>query len=309
MMRIVMAALLILALAAPAAAGVPPAQSGTSLWNLLAQLQQLFSQLRAWISGQLDDAVDGARERLSPILDTAHAAQTLARWVESVSKWLPSDLQYLVQRAADRLRQAPAPKPGTGPAVVQEVIKTAPTGPVADRARALDTMTAENSVSVGKARAAQIANEMVAQAVLADQTPALNVSTAQQAARELALRAQQTPSTRAAIQLLVEAFAAQMDLVARYHADVVGRLGAAVQQQVALGQQLVTSTERLAAAVELLNEQQKQQLIEDTAAAVATLQQSNGAMEALLIAAKGMRERSGEAGLYSSLRELVQQRR
>jgi hypothetical protein len=307
MTPIATSALLILALAVPAAAPVS-LQAAHPMLEFLRQLQQLYWQLWRWVFGQLDEATDRVREGVSPVLDTVYAAKALAHWVADMARYMPGDFRYLLERAADRLRTPASPRPGTPRYVAEQVVRSQPTGPVPARAHALDTLTAENTVAATKARAAQQANERAAAAVVADRTPEAAATAAQQAARELAARAQNTPSTRAAVQLLVEAFAAQMDLQARYHLDLVARLGALVQQQVALGQQLTTNTERLAAAVELLNEQQKQQLVEQTAAAVATLQQNSSAMEAVVRAAAAMRDRSGETALYDALRDLAKQR-
>jgi hypothetical protein len=308
MMRIVTSVLLILALAAPASAGTVSLQAQSPIWEFLRQLQQLYWQLWGWVSGQLDEATDKVREGISPVLDTVYAAKALAQWVADMARYMPGDFRYLLERAVSRLRTPPSPRRGTPRYVAEQVVKAQPAGPVAERAQALDRLTAENTVAANKVRAAQQANEQAAAAVIGDRAPEASAAAAQKAARDLAARAQNTPSTRAAVQLLVEAFAAQMDLQARYHLDLAARLGALVQQQVTLGQQLTTSTERLAAAVELLNEQQKQQLVEQTTAAVATLQQNSSAMEAVVRAAAAMRDRSGEATLYDALRGLAQRR-
>lgn len=306
-MRPLLATIVILLLAAPAHAA-PAGQVPTPLWDLLSQLQQLYRQLWQWVSGVLDTATDEVREQLSPLLDTVHAARALGEWVSALARGMPSDVQWMLQRVAWRLQAAPAPRPGTGRAVVQQVATAAPDSEVAERARAMDRLSAETSVAVARARAAQATGARVAEGVVGDPTPRVVAEHAQQAARELAARGQATPSTRAAVQLLVEAFAASMDLQSRYHLDLVTRLNALVQQQVALGEQLTVNTERLAAAVELLNAEQKAELARQTTAAVAMLQQQGTAMEAVVAAAGMLRDRSAQQALYAALRELARQR-
>lgn len=308
------ALLLVIAMMAPAAAAGTPsgavalAQSGGGLWALLQQLQQIYYQVWEWINGQMDVALDGVREQISPILDNVYAAETLSRWLTGLAGSLPSHLQYLLTGAAGRLRTIPAPKPGTPEEATQRVVRANPTGAVAERARVLDSVRAENTAGVAQARAAREMSEDVSQRSLDDPQPRVLSETATAMAQDLAARALQTPSTRAAVQLLVEAFAAQMDMTGRYHLDTTSRFNALVQQQVAISQQLSTNTERLATAVEFLTEEQKQRLIEEVTTATSMLSNSFNALEGIAGAGRQMREGTLDRSLYDSLRAIVRRR-
>src|SRR5207249_7912402 len=100
----------------------------------------------------------------------------------------------------------------------------------ARQARILDQVIEQNATALATARGAAETARETAQEVAQDFGPQADAQAAIAAARELAVRAQQTPSTRAAMQLLVEAIAAQIDLESRMAASLNGRQTAVIQQ-------------------------------------------------------------------------------
>ena len=196
----------------------------------------------------------------------------LARRIESLAAGLPARVRAALNGVAARLRSVASPRPWTPRWVVEQVITAAPNGETAQQARTLDQVTEQNATALATARGSAETARATAQQVAQDLSPQADAQAAIAAARELALRAQQTPSTRAAMQLLVEAIAAQIDLESRMAASQVGRQTAVIQQQTLLSQQLATVVDRLAAFIDQQNAQEKEQLARRSAAAATVIE-------------------------------------
>lgn len=259
--------------AAPAQAQMPGGDFGAldELFGFLRQLEQRIEQMVAWMWNVIN-YTDAARESLAPILDRVYSAQVLARRIESLAAGLPARVRSALNGLVGRLRSVPAPRPGTPRWVVEQVITAAPHGDTAQQARTLDQVTEQNATALATARGAADSAWATAQQVAQDLSPQADAQAAIAAARELALRAPYTPSTRAAMQLLVEAMAAQIDLEGRMAASLVGRQTATIQQQTLLSQQLATVVERLAAFIDQQNAQEKEQLTRRSAAAATVIE-------------------------------------
>ncbi len=268
-MKTIIVLLLVLALAAPPAFAQsvdPGLESLDDLLSFLRQLWQQIDQVFEWV-WQLTDYADTARESLAPILDRAYSAQVLARRIESLIAGLPERVQSTLTALANRLRTVPAPQPAKPRWVLEQVISADPNSDTAQQARKLDQVAEQNATALASVRSAAEVARAAAQQVARDMSPQSDAMAAVAAARELALRAQDTPSTRAAMQLLVEAMAAQIDQQSRMAMHQVGRQSALIQQQTLLSQQFATMVDRLAAMIDQQNAQQKEQLARQTAAA------------------------------------------
>lgn len=259
--------------AAPAQAQVPGGEFGglDALLGFLRQLEQQVEQIFAWM-WDVVDYTDAARESLAPILDRVHSAQVIARRIDSLAMSLPGRVRSSLNSLAARLRSVPAPRPRTPGWVVEQVITADPNGDTAQQARKLDQVTEQNATALATARSAAETARATGRQVAQDSGPQLDAQAAIAAARELALRAQHTPSTRAAMQLLVEAMAAQIDQQSRMSVHMIGRETALIQQQTLLSQQLATIVDRLAAVTEQQNAQQKEQLTRRSAAAASVVE-------------------------------------
>ena len=259
--------------AAPAHAQIPAGDFGSldELFAFLRQLQEQIEQTFAWMWDVLD-YTDAARESLAPILDRVYSAQVLARRIESLAAGLPARVRAALNSVAARLRSVATPRPWTPRWVVEQVITATPNGETAQQARTLDQVTEQNATALATARGAAETARATAQQVAQDLSPQADAQAAIAAARELALRAQQTPSTRAAMQLLVEAIAAQIDLESHMAASQVGRQTAVIQQQTLLSQQLATVVDRLAAFIDQQNAEEKEQLARRSAAAATVIE-------------------------------------
>lgn len=277
--RVICLVIVVLLLAQPAMAQ-STSGGGSSLWDLLRYLQDTFAQLRSWVNSQYSAVADAVRAKIAPITDTAHAARSIASWLESLSRGLPDIFRGLFDRSVARFRDPAAPAPGTVSSAAREMIAQAPNSELATTVRAHEEVSAATDASVARARAAQESAEETSRAVAADASMAINLETASASARELAARATETPSTRAALQLLIEGFAAYMDQNARQNADLSSRITALVQQQASLSQQLTSLTEQTAALVELANQDRKRQAEEQATAARLTVTSAIGGMGA-----------------------------
>ncbi len=241
------------------------------LFSFLRQLQRQIEQVAQWV-WQLSDYSDAARESLAAILDRVYAAQVLARRIESLANGLPGRVRSSLTGLGARLRTVPAPQPAKPRWVIEQVITADPNSDIAQQARILDQVTEQNATALASVRSAAESAQIAAQQVADDLSPHSDAMAAVAAARELALRAQTTPSTRAAMQLLVEALAAQIDQQSRMGVHLVGRQTAMIQQQTLLSQQLATAVDRLAAIIDQQNAQQKDQLARRSAAAVGVVE-------------------------------------
>ena len=257
----------------PAHAQIPGGDFGSldELFAFLRQLQQQIEQAFAWMWDVLDDT-DAARESLAPILDRVYSAQVLAHRIESLGAGLPARVQSALNGLAGRLRAVATPRLGTPRWVLEQVITAAPNGDTAQQARTLDQVTEQNATALATARGAAETARATAHQVAEDISPQADAQAGIAAARELALRAQDTPSTRAAMQLLVEAMAVQIDLESRMATSQVGRQTAVIQQQTLLSQQLATVVDRLAAFIDQQNAQEKEQLARRSAAAATVIE-------------------------------------
>jgi len=223
----------------------------------------------SWVRGNVNKAIDAVRSELAPITDTLYAANELVNWVVSIVSSLPGEFRGILQGTIDRLRSAIEPRPGTVSHAARKLIEENPDSELAQKVRAIEKAAVAAELSAAKARVARQVSENAATATASDPSPEVNVRIASAAAQELAARAQQTPSTRAAVQLLIEAFAAFMDQQARRDSDVSSRVTAIVQQQAVLSEQLATLAEQSSTLVQLVAEQQKREA-ESAAVAAAT---------------------------------------
>ncbi len=268
------ALLLVVALgAAPVRAQIPGGDFGgfDALLGFLRQFEQQIEQIFAWMWDVLE-YTDAARESLAPILDRAYSAQVLARRIESLAAGLPGRVRSALNGLAGRLRAVSAPRPGTPRWVVEQVIRADPNSETAQQARTLDRVTEQNATALATARSAAETARVAAQQIAEDRSPLRDAQAAISAARELALRAQHTPSTRAAMQLLVEAMAAQIDQQSRMAVSLVGRQTAVIQQQSLLSQQLASVVDQLAAVIAQQNAQEKEQLARRSLAAATVME-------------------------------------
>lgn len=266
--------LVILALSpVPAHAQTPGGISGglDSLLEFLRQLQQQIEQIFGWMWSVID-YTDAARESLAPILDRVYSAQVLAKRIQALATGLPARVQAMLNALAARLRSVVAPRPTTPRWIVEQVITANPNGDTAELARKLDQVTEQNATALAAARNAAETAQTTADQVAQDTSPQADAEAAIAAAQELAQRAQDTPSTRAAMQLLVEAMAAQIDQGSRMAVHLIGRDTAMIQQQTLLSQQLAIVADRLAGAVEQQNAQQKELLARRSAAAASVIE-------------------------------------
>ncbi len=303
----VVAAVVVALLAQPAMAQAGGAAAGSpssELWALLRQIQRKISEITSWIWSQVNDAVDAIRSNLSPVIDTYHAVNSIARWVESMANSLPAEFSSILRGTVDRLRNVAEPRPGTFASAVQKLIEEKPDSELARAIRAREEMSAASEVNVAKARISQKVAEGVARSFAEDTSAEINVQVASASARELAARAQHTPSTRAAVQLLIEGFAAFMDQQAHQNSDISSRLTSLVQQQALLSQQLTTIAEQSSTLVQLIADQQKREA--EAAAATMSRAMDNGlsGLHALTQALQASTDSSGQRRLYETLRNV-----
>ncbi len=237
------------------------------LLTFLSQLQQQMEEILVWI-GRVADYSDAADHSLAPILDRAYSAQVLARRVEALAAGMPSRFQAALRGLAARLRVIPLPRLGSPQWVIEQVIHASPQGETAQQARALDQVTEENVATLATALSVTEVAQISASQVVEDLSPQVEAQVAVSAARDLAIRAQYTPSTRAAVQLLVEAMAAQIDQQSHSTISVIGRQTAAIQQQTLLSLQLAAVVDRLATLNDQENAHHKERLAQRTAAGV-----------------------------------------
>ncbi len=237
------------------------------LLAFLSQLHQQIEEVIAWIGRVAGDS-DAAYHPLAPILDRAYGARVLARRIDALATGMPSRFQTALRSLAARLRMIPLPRLGSPRWVFEQVIRASPQGETAQQAQALDQATEENVDALATALSATEAAQISASRIVEDLRPQVDAQVAISAARDLAIRAQYTPSTRAAIQLLVEAMAAQIDQQSHTAVSVIGRQTAAIQQQTLLSLQLAAVVDRLATLNDQENENQKERLAERTAAGV-----------------------------------------
>jgi len=181
---------------------------------------------------------------------------------------MPSRFQAALRGLAARLRVIPLPRLGSPQWVIEQVIHASPQGETAQQARALDQVTEENVATLATALSVTEVAQISASQVVEDLSPQVEAQVAVSAARDLAIRAQYTPSTRAAVQLLVEAMAAQIDQQSHSTISVIGRQTAAIQQQTLLSLQLAAVVDRLATLNDQENAHHKERLAQRTAAGV-----------------------------------------
>lgn len=269
MIRTGITLLVLLAIAAtPAAASSLPAMIPETdvfaeqdwLISFVQSIERQIDQTFRWM-WSLVNSTDTLRERIAPILDRVYAAQTLSWRIQAIINGLPSQLQWTFGNLVSRLRALPAARPGTAEDVLSRAVKADPNGPLAQQAQALDDLLESNAKALAEARAASATAADLAKKTAEDAKPIAFAQEQVQAAQEIFERAQTTPSTRAAMQLLIEAFAAQMDQYARWNIHALGREAALVQSQALLAQQLFTVVDRLATAIDLQNARQKQELL------------------------------------------------
>lgn len=273
------------------------------LFRYLQQLEQQIQQVQEWL-WSLNSYADAARESLAPVLDRVYAAQELAARLEALAAALPNHASQALRSMASRLRLFPPPRPRTPRWVVDQIVKADPASEIAQDARKLDQVSGHNAIAQASSRSAVEAARAAARQVTADMSPQMDAQAGTAAARELALRAQSTPSTRAAVQLLVEAVAAQMDQQARMGAHVTAREAALVQQQALLSQQLEALVDRLVAAIDLQNAQQKEQLAKRSAAAIGIVEsqrQSYSEITQSLLALNGARRQEAMDAFFGML--------
>lgn len=309
-MRYVMAiaCAIVLMIASPSAAqaGISATGAPSPLDLLLQYLQQLEQQIQQaleWL-WSLTSYTDAARESLAPVLDRVYAAQELAARLESLAAALPDRTAKALRAMAGRLRSITAPRHGTPRWVVEQLIQADPASETAQQAKKLDQVGEHNAIAQASARSAAESAYAAARQVIADRSPQVDAQAAVAAARELALRAQSTPSTRAAVQLLIEAMAVQLDQQARMGTHVTGRQAALVQQQALLSQQLAAVVDRMVAAIDQQNAQQKEQLARRSAAAVAVVEsqrQTYGEITQSLLALNSSRRQEAMDAFFAAL--------
>jgi hypothetical protein len=162
------------------------------------------------------------------------------------------------------------------------VIHASPQGETAQQARALDEATEQNVAALATALSATETAQATASQVVEDLSPQVDTQAALSAARDLAVRAQVTPSTRAAMQLLVEAIAAQIDQQSHTAASVIGRQTASIQQQTLLSLQLAAVVDRLVALNDQENAHQKEQVAQHAAAGAGLLESQRQTFAAIV---------------------------
>ena len=272
MLRKVACALLITTLAVHPAVAQPSGPGGGggggSLWQELYRLHALYEQYHRWVQRQLSEAIDRVREKVAPITDTFYAVNQIVRWLQNLSGGLPDLLSglQLFARVISRFQGAPDPASGSVAEAARDIIQQAPSSELAQRVRAHDETSAASDSSVSGARAAQEAVERTVDRVVLDLTMERNLEIARQAAQELAERAAHTPSTRAAVQLLIEGFAAFMEQQAAQNADISARINGLVQVQASLSKQLTAVTEQAAMLVEQLVQRHKHEAEQEAVA-------------------------------------------
>lgn len=308
MLRAAVCIALVVALAAQPAMAQTPGGGGGALWDLLAQLQDLFGRFRSWVGSQFSTGLDAVRAKLAPITDTRYASDSIARWLEGMMGGLPAELRSLLSFFVGRFRDPAGPPAGSVSEAARQIIEQQPSSELASTVRAHEELSAATDASVARARGAQQVAEDTSSTVSSDMSMATNLEAASASARELAARAAETPSTRAAVQLLIEGFAAFMDQNARQNADLSARLTALVQQQAALSQQLTSVAEQAAALVELLNQQRKREAEQEAVAAKLTVTSAlNGvgtALGGVASIAPDDRSRQSERQMYDSISNL-----
>ena len=255
--------------AVPVEAAAPGGDWNTmdGLLIFLGQLHRQIEEILAWI-GRVGDYSDAAHQSLAPILDRAYSAQVLARRIDALATRVPNRFQAVLRDLAGRLRAIPMPRPGSPRWVIEHVIQASPQGDTAQQAQTLDQATEQNVAALATALSATEAAQIAASQIIEDLSPQVEAQMAVSAARDLAVRAQYTPSTRAAVQLLVEAVAVQIDQQGHTAASVIGRQTAAIQQQTLLSLQLAAVVDRLATLSDQGTAHQKDRLAQRAAAGV-----------------------------------------
>lgn len=286
MLRKAACILLVAALAAQPAAAQPfgggEGGGGGSLWQDLHRLQTLYDHIHRWVQRQLSDAIDKVRQKVAPITDTVYAVQHIVQWLQNLSGGLPDLLSglQLFARVISRFQGAPDPKSGSVAEAARDIIQNAPDSELAQRVRAHDETSAASDSSVAGARAGQESVERTVDRVVLDLTMEQNLEIARQAAQELAARAAHTPSTRAAVQLLIEGFAAFMEQQAAQNADISARINGLVQVQASLSKQLTAVTEQAAMLVEQLAQKHKHEAEQEAVATRMTVVSAVGGVGA-----------------------------
>jgi hypothetical protein len=261
----------VLVLVTPAHAAGSPVDYLNQVLQFLQQVWQKLDQMYDWM-WQLTRTLDPVLDRISPLLDRAYAVKDLAEWVKNAALGLPEELRWVLGSLENKLRNAATPKPWTTPWLVQEIAKQAPDSETVKKARGLDEMAVKAEVSAAAARATAEKVRESARKVSEDTSPAADVEAGSLAAQEIMARVQSAPSTRAAVGILTEAVAAQMDQLSRMSMHSINRLTTMISQQAALSQQIATSVDLLAQAVQQQNEMMKDEFNASVKAASEMLQ-------------------------------------
>jgi hypothetical protein len=227
---IVCALLVLLALPAQALAAPPVAQADPLRWLLewLRRLQAFLDEVERWrvlLVEQIDAWQQAVLEPLTPLYQIGDLAEAIRRQLAR----LPVRFQGTLQALLAKLQSLPAPQPGSPGWTYRRYAEQNPALVAKARQMAITEVMAAATTTETRAMA-EMSGE-VARELVADPTLPAAALDAAAAAQALAEAARTIPSTRAGVQMLIAAMAAQMQQHASYTQGLANRLQGLSQQE------------------------------------------------------------------------------
>lgn len=229
-LRVVIALLLVIIVPAQALAAPVTAQAGelTRLLEWLRRLQGFLDELERWrmlIVEQIDAWQATVLEPLAPLYQIGDLAEAIRQQLAR----LPLRFQGTLRALLSKLQALPAPAPGSPGWIYRRYAEQNPA--IREKARQLVASEVMAAATTTETRAMAEMSGDLARELVTDTTLPLAALDAVAAAQALANAATNIPSTRAGIQMLIAAMAAQMQQHAAYTQGLANRLQGLSQQE------------------------------------------------------------------------------
>ncbi len=229
-LRVVIALLLVVVIPAQALAAPLAAQAGglTQLLEWLRRLQAFLDELERWrmlLIEQIDAWQAQILEPLVPLYQIGDMAEAIRRQLAR----LPLRFQATLQALLRKLQTLPAPQPGSPGWIYRRYAEQNPA--IREKARQMVASEVMAAATTTETRAMAETSGDLARELVTDTTLPSAVLDAVAASQALANAAPNIPSTRAGIQMLIAAMAAQMQQHAAYTQGLANRLQGLSQQE------------------------------------------------------------------------------
>ncbi|MDQ7839437.1 MAG: hypothetical protein RDU83_00230 [bacterium] len=229
-LRVVIALLLVVVVPTQALAAPMAAQAGelTRLLEWLRRLQGFLDELERWrmlLIEQIDAWQATVLEPLAPLYQIGDLAEAIRQQLAR----LPLRFQGTLRALLAKLQALPAPAPGSPGWIYRRYAEQNPA--IREKARQLVASEVMAAATTTETRAMAEMSGDLARELVTDATLPLAALDAVAAAQALANAATNIPSTRAGIQMLIAAMAAQMQQHAAYTQGLANRLQGLSQQE------------------------------------------------------------------------------